>query len=66
MVKGIYSVASRACPTSHLFSWIIDSLKLLGQHIFFPFLVSKANHVIRWLIDMGISSIAKHIPRGTC
>jgi len=38
MFEGDNSVASRICPTSHLFSYKMDSLNVLGHQIFFPFL----------------------------
>jgi hypothetical protein len=38
MFDGINIVVSRVHPTSHLFSYRMDSLNMLGQQIFFPFL----------------------------
>jgi hypothetical protein len=39
MFEGVNSMASKVHPTSHLFSYKMDSLNMLGQQIFFPFLV---------------------------
>jgi hypothetical protein len=38
MFEGVNSVASKVRPTSHLFAYKMDSLKVPGQRIFFPFL----------------------------
>jgi hypothetical protein len=38
MFEGVNSVASRVHTTSHLFSYKMDSLKMLGQQNFFTFL----------------------------
>ncbi len=38
MFDGVNNVVSRVHPTFHLFYCIMDSLNMLGQQIFFPFL----------------------------
>jgi hypothetical protein len=39
MFERVNSVASKICPTSHLFFFKMDSLNMLGRRMFFPFLV---------------------------